>query len=76
MTFAVLIAGCGTTRNERKEKAGIMNNNNKNNTNMEHLNKSTFITKVFNYEQNKEWKYEGEGSSMPDRFLCRLVRTM
>jgi thioredoxin 1 len=25
----------------------------------EHLTKDTFLTKVFNYEKNKEWKYEG-----------------
>ncbi len=27
---------------------------------MEHLTKQTFLEKVFNYEQNKEWKFEGE----------------
>ena len=27
---------------------------------MEHLTKQTFSEKVFNYEQNKEWKFEGE----------------
>lgn len=27
---------------------------------MEHLTKETFLSKVFNYEQNKEWKFEGE----------------
>jgi len=26
---------------------------------MEHLNKVTFLEKVFNFETNKEWKYEG-----------------
>jgi thioredoxin 1 len=25
----------------------------------EHLTRETFISKVFNYETNKEWKYEG-----------------
>ena len=25
----------------------------------EHLTKETFLNKVFNYEQNKEWKFEG-----------------
>ncbi len=25
----------------------------------EHLTKDTFLTRVFNYEKNKEWKYEG-----------------
>lgn len=27
---------------------------------MEHLTKKSFQEKVFNYEQNKEWKFEGE----------------
>ncbi len=27
---------------------------------MEHLTKQSFQEKVFNYEQNKEWKFEGE----------------
>ncbi|MBI2619196.1 MAG: thioredoxin [Ignavibacteriales bacterium] len=26
----------------------------------ENLNKDTFLQKVFNYEQNKEWKFEGD----------------
>ena len=26
---------------------------------MEHLTKQTFLEKVFNYEQNQEWKFEG-----------------
>ena len=27
---------------------------------LEHLTKQTFLDKVFNYEVNKEWKFEGE----------------
>jgi thioredoxin 1 len=27
---------------------------------VEHLTKETFLNKVFNYENNKEWKYEGD----------------
>ncbi len=27
---------------------------------MEHLTKQTFLEKVFNYEQNQEWKFEGK----------------
>lgn len=26
----------------------------------EHLTKDTFLQKVFNYETNKEWKFEGD----------------
>ena len=39
---------------------------------MEHLTKQTFLEKVFNYEQNQEWKFEGT-YTLPHRFLCRLV---
>ena len=27
---------------------------------MEHLTKETFLQKVFNYEKNKQWQFEGE----------------
>ncbi|MER3524908.1 MAG: thioredoxin [Ignavibacteria bacterium] len=27
---------------------------------MEHLTKETFLTKIFDYENNREWKYQGE----------------
>ncbi|MAT14411.1 MAG: thioredoxin [Planctomyces sp.] len=27
---------------------------------MEHLTKQTFLEKVFNFEENKEWKFEGD----------------
>jgi thioredoxin 1 len=27
---------------------------------IEHLTKETFLSKVFNYEKNKEWRFEGE----------------
>ncbi len=27
---------------------------------MEHLTKETFLNKIFNFETNKEWKFEGE----------------
>ena len=31
------------------------------------LTKETFLEKVFNFEKNKEWKFEG---AMYNRFLC------
>jgi thioredoxin 1 len=32
----------------------------KNNTMTENLTKATFLEKVFNFEKNKEWKFEGK----------------
>ena len=44
----------------------------------EHLTKADFLTKVFDYENNKEWKYQGELPAMIDFYAdwcqpCKMV---